>query len=111
MKAEAILFYNENKAGVNYMDQMVTHFTTQRSTRLWTFAFFCNMLDTMALAAFCICKGVDGLNKNTKKKKKKTFKLQTNFMWIFSSKHRICSACIWPDTHTFCMKKFSHYVS
>lgn len=65
MKPEAILFYNENKAGVDCMDQMVTHFTTKRSTRRWTFAFFCNMLDTMALAAFCICKEVDGLNKNS----------------------------------------------
>ena len=33
MKPEAILFCNENKAGVDCMDQMVIHFTTERSTR------------------------------------------------------------------------------
>ena len=53
MKPEAILFYNENKTGVDFMDQMVTHFTTKRSTRRWTFAFFCNMLDNMTPGAFC----------------------------------------------------------
>lgn len=59
-KPAAILFYNENKAGVDCMDQMVTHYTTKRPTRRWTYAFFCNMLDVMALAAYCICKEVDG---------------------------------------------------
>ena len=37
MKPETILFYNENKFGVDCMDKMVTHFTTKRSTRLWIF--------------------------------------------------------------------------
>ena len=59
MKPKAILFYNENKAGVDCMDQMVTYYIK------WTFAFFCNMLDQMALAAFCICNQVDGLNKKS----------------------------------------------
>lgn len=63
MKPETILFYNANKAGVDCMDQMVTHFTTKRPTKRWTYAFFCNILNVMALAAFCICKEVDGLNK------------------------------------------------
>lgn len=61
---EAILFYNKNKCGVDCMDQMVSHFTTKRSTKRWTFAFFCNMLDIMALAAYCICKEVDGMERN-----------------------------------------------
>ena len=65
MKPEANFFYNENKAGVDCMDQMVTHFIIKRSTRQLSFAVFCNMLDTLALAAFCICKEVDGLNKNS----------------------------------------------
>lgn len=39
---------------------MVTHFTTKRPTKRWTYAFFCNILDVMALAAFCICKEVEG---------------------------------------------------
>lgn len=59
-KPEAILFYNSTKAGVDCMDQMVTHFTCKRSTKRWTYAYFCNMLDVMALAAFCICKELDG---------------------------------------------------
>lgn len=57
------MFYNSTKAGVDCMDQMVTHFTSKRSTKRWTFAFFCNMLDIMGLAAFCICKEIDQLNK------------------------------------------------
>lgn len=63
-KPEAIIFYNAHKAGVNSMDQMVSHFTTKRPTRRWTYAFFCNMLDIMALAAYCICKEVDGYRRN-----------------------------------------------
>lgn len=61
-KPEAIHFYNENKAGVDCMDQMVTHFSTKRPTKRWTLAFFYNMLDVMALAAFCICKDIHNLN-------------------------------------------------
>lgn len=57
------MFYNSTKAGVDCMDQMVTHSTSERSTKRWTFAFFCNMLDIMGLAAFCICKEIDQLNK------------------------------------------------
>lgn len=63
-KPEAILFYNKNKAGVDYMDQMASHFTTKRSAKRWTFAFFCNMLDVMALAVYSICKEVDGNKRN-----------------------------------------------
>ena len=65
MKSEALLFYNANKAGVDCMYQMVTHFTIKRSKRRWSFTFYCNVLDIMALAAYCICKEVDDLNKNS----------------------------------------------
>lgn len=51
MKPEAILYYNKNKACVDCMDQMVSHLTSKRSTKRWTFSFSCNMLDVMALAA------------------------------------------------------------
>ncbi|XP_037942532.1 piggyBac transposable element-derived protein 4-like [Teleopsis dalmanni] len=54
MKPEAILYYNANKAGVDCMDQMMSHFTTKRQTRRWTLAFFCNMINVAALAAFCM---------------------------------------------------------
>lgn len=69
MKPEALLFYNANKAGVDCMDQMVVHFTTKRPTKRWTYAFFCNMLDVMALAAYCFCKEIDGLNENDARRK------------------------------------------
>lgn len=59
-KPEAILFYNDNKVGVDCMDQMLTHFSTKRPTRRWTFAFFCNILDVMALAAYCVCRQNEG---------------------------------------------------
>lgn len=50
------------------MDQMVTHFTTKRPTKRWTYAFFCNMFDVMPLAAFGICKEVDWLkNKDARR--------------------------------------------
>lgn len=62
MKPEAISFYNTTKAGANGMDQMVTQFSSKRSTKRWTLAFFCNILDVMALAAFCICKELDRHN-------------------------------------------------
>lgn len=62
LKPEAILYYNANKAGVDCMDQMVTHFTTKRPTGRWTYALFCNILDVMALASFIICKQTDRLN-------------------------------------------------
>ena len=38
-KPDVMLFYNENKASIDCMDQMVTHFITKWSTRRWTFAF------------------------------------------------------------------------
>lgn len=63
-KPEAIMFYNANKVGVDCMDQMITHFSTKRPTRRWAYAFFCNMLDIMALAAFCICKEIEGIIKH-----------------------------------------------
>lgn len=68
-KPEAILFYNANKSGVDCMDQMVTHFTTKRPTKRWTLAFFFNMLDVMALAAFVACKEIDGNYKHDGRRK------------------------------------------
>lgn len=54
-KPEAILYYNAHKSGVDCMDQMVTHFSSKRPTQRWTYALFCNILDVMALATYCIC--------------------------------------------------------
>lgn len=69
LKPEAILFYNANKAGVDCMDQMVTHYSTKLKTNRWTFAFFCNILDVMALASFIICKENGGLTKKDARRK------------------------------------------
>lgn len=69
-KPEAILFYNSTKAGVDTMDQMVTHYSTKRSTRRWPLAFFCNMIDVMGLAAYIICnENIEG----TRKEKRRLF--------------------------------------
>jgi hypothetical protein len=62
-KPEAILYYNQNKAGVDCMDQMITHFTTKRPTSRWSLAFFYNILDVMALASYCITKENGGVTR------------------------------------------------
>lgn len=64
-KPEAIMYYNANKSDVDTMDQMVTHFTTKRPTKRWPLALFYNLIDVMALAAFCICKEIDKLDKSS----------------------------------------------
>lgn len=69
-KPEAILYYNSAKGGVDCMDQMVTHFSCKRSTKRWTLAFFFNMLDVMALAAYSVCKDIE---KFTKPDSRRTF--------------------------------------
>ena len=61
-KPAALSFYDQHKPGVDCMEQMLSHFSTKRSTKRWTLAFFYNMLDVMALAAFCISKEVDSLD-------------------------------------------------
>ena len=60
MKPEVILFYNETKAGVDCLDI----FYYKKVNKTMGCCVFLQRVDTMALAAFCICKEVDGLNKN-----------------------------------------------
>lgn len=52
-KPEAILYYNQHKGGVDRMDQMLGEYTCKRQTKRWPLAFFFNMLDVAALAAYC----------------------------------------------------------
>lgn len=68
-KPAAITYYNSTKAGVDCMDQMVTHYSCKRPTKRWTFAFFCNMLDVIGLAAFCICNELEPMKTNSARRK------------------------------------------
>lgn len=47
-----MLDYNKYKGGVDTMDQCLAHFTTKRKTRRWPLAFFYNILDIAAYAAY-----------------------------------------------------------
>lgn len=53
-KPEIILYYNSTKSGVDQMDQMLTKYSTKRRTSRWPLAFFYNILDIAALAAYII---------------------------------------------------------
>lgn len=55
-KPNQILDYNNNKAGVDTMDQMVSYYSCKRGTNRWPLAMFYNMLDISGLAAFVIHK-------------------------------------------------------
>ena len=85
MKPLAILHYNKNKIGVDCMDQMVTSYSTKRLTKRWTYAFFCNALDAMALTAYCICKENDMIDKHDERRTFLYFILRN----IGTFKHRI----------------------
>lgn len=51
-KPEIIMHYNATKFGVDTVDQMARTYSTKMSTRRWTLAFFCNMIDVAAINAF-----------------------------------------------------------
>lgn len=53
-KPEMILFYKKTKAGVDRMEQMYSRYTTQRQKFTWPLAFFFNILDVAALAAYIV---------------------------------------------------------
>lgn len=53
-KPLAILDYNSHKSGVDTMDQMLGKYTCKRSTKRWPLAYFFNLLDVAALAAYII---------------------------------------------------------
>lgn len=55
-KPQMILDYNMYKGGVDTMDKMLTEYSTKRSTRRWTMAFFYNMIDIAGLASYIIDK-------------------------------------------------------
>lgn len=53
-KPEMILYYNNTKGAVDTLDKMLHEYTTKRKTRRWPLAFFFNILDIAALAAYII---------------------------------------------------------
>lgn len=53
-KPEIIKYYNQTKGGVDTMDKMLTEYTVKRRTNRWPLAFFFNMIDIAALAAYII---------------------------------------------------------
>lgn len=67
-KPEAIAYYNKTKSAVDIMDKMLGEYTTKRTTRRWPFAFFFNILDVAALAAYIIYAANNGLNTLNAKK-------------------------------------------
>lgn len=67
-KPEAIQYYNASKAAVDIMDKMLGEYTSKRTTRRWPYAFFCNMLDVAALAAYILYGENNHLNTTTSRK-------------------------------------------
>lgn len=53
-KPEIVHFYNKTKSGVDIMDKLLGQYTTHRKTHRWPVAFFYNILDIAALAAYII---------------------------------------------------------
>jgi hypothetical protein len=63
MKPEIITFYNQNKFGVDVVDQMCESYNVARTSRKWPLVHFFNMINVSGINAFVICK------KNTKEPK------------------------------------------
>lgn len=55
-KPEIIEHYNRTKGGVDVMDKMAGAFSVKRKTLRWPVAFFYNIIDVAAVAAFLIYK-------------------------------------------------------
>lgn len=64
-KPEMIMDYNSTKGGVDNMDKMVSEYSTKRSTKRWPLAFFYNILEIAALAAYVIHKENNPSNKDS----------------------------------------------
>lgn len=53
-KPKIILDYNNTKGGVDTFDQMIHEYSSKRKTNRWPLAYFYNLMDTSALAAYNI---------------------------------------------------------
>lgn len=55
-KPEIITFYNEDKCGVDLVDQMCANFTCQRTTNRWPLVVFYNLVNISCINGFIIYK-------------------------------------------------------
>lgn len=55
-KPEIIKYYNKTKGGVDTMDKFLSEYTVKRRTNRWPLAFYYNLIDVAALAAYIIYK-------------------------------------------------------
>lgn len=61
-KPSIVTYYNSTKGGTDTMDAMITRFTCKRKTYRWPLAFFFNMVDIGALAAYVVYKANNPLS-------------------------------------------------
>jgi hypothetical protein len=59
-KPESVLFYNENKCGVDLMDSMCRQMSTKAGCRRWPLAVFFNILDIAGINAWIIFRMATG---------------------------------------------------
>ena len=57
-KPEIILYDNQNKGGVDTMDEMVRYYSCKRQTKRWPMVLWYNMLDVAVMNAYTLFKGV-----------------------------------------------------
>lgn len=59
-KPKSVLYYNENKCGVDMLDSMCRQMSTKAACRRWTLSVFFNILDLAAINAWIIFKKKTG---------------------------------------------------
>lgn len=57
---ETIAYYNQNKVGVDVLDQMCKNYTVKTSSKRWPFHVFCNILDLAGVNAYILYKQLSG---------------------------------------------------
>lgn len=67
-KPYQILDYNENKSGVDTMDQMLSGYSCKRGTNRWPQAMFYNILDIAGLASFIVYDSFQSSRKTDKRR-------------------------------------------
>ena len=61
-KPESVLYYNENKCGVDMLDAMCRQMSTKARCRRWPLAVFFNILDMVGINSWIIYKKNTGSN-------------------------------------------------
>ena len=75
-KPEIISFYNKTKGSVDLLDQTCARHTVQRTTRRWTMAMFCGMVNIATANALVIYAHNMRKDQREKKIKRKDFLLR-----------------------------------